>query len=105
MYSMELRMRTRSQINKSKTKIKCVIDVSNIEHMYRTKNTCYFMISTSNGEFVQKQKQTRSISHQQSISNHHKRDTISTCPSDIASINNSDMPMLNVSVINKKKVF
>ena len=95
-------MKTGSQINKSETKTECVIGVNNLED--KTNNPCYFMIFISNGQFVQKERERRSINHQQSVSDYQKRDTISTCPSDIASIS-SDMSVLNVTVVNKKKVF
>ena len=94
-------MRTSSQINKSETKTKCFIDVNNLDD--KTNNPCYFVIFIRNGEFVQRERERRSISHQQSVSNYQKRDTISTCPSDIASVS-SDMSVLNVIVVNKKKV-
>ena len=98
-------MRTSSHINKSSTETKCAIDVTDLED--KTNNLCYFVIPISNGEFVQKLKERRSISHQQQLVSYQKRSTISTCPSDITSIteiNNSDLLELHVSVVNKGKV-
>lgn len=106
MYAMEFRIKKSSQIKKSSTLSRCTIRVKNLQDKFDS--LCYFIIPISYGEFVQKPNKIRSSTYQPSLSHHRKRRKVSTCPSDVISFNNvpnSDLPVLNVSVTNKRKVY